>query len=182
MTEMANPFITIGDNFMAESYNGAIAFFASCNAMITMTLPDDIGDNGTFILGTVDGDGNSVFTKAGFMLLNLALVNTEIYNNTIRLIGSNTVGTATFRVYPNIEPFKAWNLLSWVKTSTTGTVTCDIKRVSNGSVIHSNIANPEDLTNESMGLEYIDFVFTLTAVSGNNPILNTIQLILQGGL
>ena len=90
---MANPFVDIGDNFNAEAWNGAILFFASCNPMITITLPDDIGDSGNFILGTTDENNNPLFTKVGFTLLNLALVNTEIYNNTIRLIGSNTTGT-----------------------------------------------------------------------------------------
>ena len=178
---MSNPFINIDDNLNAEAWNGAILFYAACNPTITITLPTDIMDAGNFILGTVDENNNPIFTKAGFMLLNLSLVNTEIYNNTIRLIGSNTTGTATFRVYPNIEPFKNWNLISWVKTATTGTVNCIIKRVSNNTTIDSNIANPKDLTSESMGLEFIDFVFTLTQVSGNNPVLNSIQLALQGG-
>ena len=180
--EVGNPFVNIGDNFNAEAWNGAILFFASCQAIITLNLPGDIGDNGLFVLGTTDQDNNPLFVKVGPMLLHLTLLNTEIYNNTIRLITGQTTGTATFRVYPNFEPFKLWNLLSWIKTSTTGTVTCDIKRVSNNTTIHSNIANPEDLSNESMGLEYIDFVFTLTQVSGDSPVLNTINLQLQGGL
>jgi hypothetical protein len=137
---------------------------------------------GNFLQGTVDENGNMQFLKAGFMLTNLTLVNTQITNNTIQLIAGNTTGTATFRIYPNIEPFKLWNNISWVKSVETGTITCNIHRVSNGTIIDSNIANPKDLTSETMALEYIDFVFTLTAISGNNPILNTINLILQGGL
>jgi len=178
---MSNPFIQIGDNLNAEAWNGAISLFAGIQAMITLTLPDDIGDTGVFVNGTVDENNNPIYVKAGFMLLHLTLVNTEIYNNTIRLISGNTTGTATFRVYPNIEPFKNWNLISWVKTATTGTVNCIIKRVSNNSTIDSNIANPKDLTSESMGLEFIDFIFTLTQVSGNSPVLNSISLKLQGG-
>jgi hypothetical protein len=180
--EVVNPFITIGDNFNAEAWNGAILFFTSGQAWITLHLPDDIGEDGNFVLGTTDQNNNPLFTKAGPMLLHLTLTNTEIYNNSIRLITGNTTGTATFRAYPNFEPFKQWNLLSWVKTATTGTVTCDIKRVSNNSTIHSNIANPEDLTNESMGLEFIDFIFTLTEVSSNRPVLNTLSLQFTGGL
>jgi hypothetical protein len=121
------------------------------------------------------------FLKAGFMLTNLTLVNTQITSNTIQLIAGNTTGTATFCIYPNIEPFKSWNNISWVKSSGTGTITCTIKRVSDGSVIDTNIANPKDLSAEPLALEYIDFAITLTQVSGNNPILNSIQLILQGG-
>ena len=115
------------------------------------------------------------------MLTNLTLVNTQITSNTIQLIAGNTTGTATFRIYPNIEPFKSWNNISWVK-SRTGTITSTIKRVSDGSVIDTNIANPKDLSAEPLALEYIDFVFTLTQVSSNNPTLNSINLVLQGGL
>ena len=118
---MANPFVDIGDNFNAEAWNGAITFFAGCDAVMKMTLPDDI-DGGNFILGTTDQDNNPLFVKAGFMLIHLTLVNTEIYNDTIRLIGSNTTGTATFRIYPNIEPFKSWGSMSWTGTMTTGTI------------------------------------------------------------
>jgi len=177
--EVANPFINIGDNFMAEAWNGAILFFAATNMLLNLTLPADL-DGGNFLQGTVDQNQNMQYVKAGFLLTNLTLVNTQITNNTIQLLAGQTTGTATFRVYPNIEPFKLWKSISWVKSG-TGTINCTIKRVSNGSVIDSNIANPKDLSAESMALEYIDFVFTLTQVSGNNPILNTVNLILQGG-
>lgn len=179
---MSNPFVNIGDNFNAEAYNGAILFFAACQAIIRLSLPADIGDSGVFVLGTSDQDNNPLYVKVGPMLLHLTLVNTQITSNTIQLSGSNTTGTATFRVYPNFEPCKLWNNISWVQSTGAGTVTCDIKRVSNNSTIDSNIANPKDLTNETMALEYIDFVFTLTQVSGNSPVLNSINLVLQGGL
>ena len=181
MMEVGNPFVNIGDNFMAEAWNGAILLFSAMDALISIALPDDL-DGGNFLQGTVDENGNMQFLKAGFLLTNLTLVNTQIINNTIQLIAGNTTGTVTLRVYPNIEPFKLWNSIIWIKSVGAGTITCDIHRVSDGTVIDSNIANPKDLTNEPMALEYIDFVFTLTAVSGNNPILNSIQLILQGGL
>ena len=173
----SNPFIKIGDDLDAEAWNGAILMFASLNPLITFTLPADL-DGGVFSLGSVDGSGNLQYIKAGFLLTFLTLVNTQITSGTIQLAPGQTTGTATFRVYPNIEPLKIWKNISWVKGS-TGTVQCDIHRVSDSSVIASNISNPQDLSSKPMGLEFIDFVFTL---SGTNPALEDITLQLQGGL
>ena len=78
---------------MAEAWNGAILLFAAMDALITITLPHQILMENNFLKGTVDENGNMQFIKAGFMLTNLTLVNTQITNNTIQLIPGNTTGT-----------------------------------------------------------------------------------------
>ena len=172
-----NPYVQIGDNFDAESYNGAIALIAAFKPLFTINLPADL-DGGIFVIGSVDSEENLVYTKAAFMVTFLTLVNTQITSGTIQLLPGQSTGTATFRKYPNIQPLKTWKNISWVAGS-TGAVNCTINRVSDGSVIDANISNPQDLTDESMGLEWIDFIFTL---SGSNPVLENISLQLQGGM
>lgn len=169
---MANPFVEIGDNFYAENYNGAILFFSMLKPQMIITLPDDY-EGAAFLSGD---------NKVAFMNVNLILNDCEIYDNKIRLVTGKTTGTATFRIYPNLAPFKSWDSISWTKTATTGTINCSIYRNSGGSLIHSDISNPEILSDEGMTLEYIDFTFTLTEVSGNRPTLNTVALTITGGL
>ena len=175
-----NPFINIGDDLLAEAWNGAIIMFASCNPQITISLPSDL-DGENFVIGAVDDQGNLQYVKAGFLLTFLTLVNCQISNGTIQLATGQTTGTATFRVYPNIMPLLNWLSLGWV-AGTGGTVTCTINKVSDGSVVLANINNPQNLTSEDMDLEFYDIVFTLTQEAGVNPILNSIQIALQGGV
>lgn len=170
---MANPFLSAGDAFYAESYNGAIAVMALANPEITLQLPADY--DGDIFLENLQ--------KCHFVLVNLILVDTEIYNNKIRLQDGKTTGTATFRVYPNFEPFKRWLQATWTTTKTTGTVACDLRKGTSGeTLVKSNISNPEDLTDDDISLEYVDFKFTLTEVSGNRPTLDTLDLKFQGGI
>lgn len=170
---MTNEFLKAGDDFYAEAYNGAIALFAFGKPEITLELPDDYAE-GTFLQGN---------NKCEFVLVNLILSNTEIYDNKIRLQTGQTNGTAIFRVYPNIEPFKTWLEALWTATKTTGTITCDVYKGTSGETpVKSNIANGEDLSLLDIGLEYVDFKFTLTEVSGNRPTLDTLDLKFKGGL
>jgi len=168
-----NDFIKTGDDFYAEAYNGAIALFAFGKPTITLILPADYTE-GSFLSGQ---------NKCVFVLVNLILVDTEIYENKIRLQTGKTTGTATFRVYPNIEPFKQWLQALWTTTKTTGTVTCDLyKGMSGETLVKSNISNLEDLSLLDIALEYVDFKFTLTEVSGNRPTLDSLELKFKGGI
>jgi len=168
-----NDFIKAGDDFYAEAYNGAIALFAFGKPTITLILPEDYTE-GSFLSGQ---------NKCVFVLVNLILVDTEIYENKIRLQTGKTTGTATFRVYPNIEPFKQWLQALWAATKTTGTVMCDLyKGMSGETLVKSNISNPEDLSLLDIALEYLDFKFTLTEVSGNRPTLDSLELKFKGGI
>lgn len=170
---MTNEFVKAGDDYYAEAYNGAVALFAVAKPEITIELPEDYTD-GEFLTGT---------NKCLFMLVNLILSNTEIYENKIRLQTGQTSGTATFRVYPNIEPFKSWLEVVWVETKTTGTIVCDLSKGTSGETpVKSNIANGEDLSLLPIGLEYVDFKFILTEVSGDRPTLDTLDLKFKGGL
>lgn len=170
---MTNPFVKVGDDYGAEAYNGAIALFAMGNPTITLYLPGDY-DGDTFLAGN---------NKCLFVLVNLILSNTEIYENKIRLVTGQTSGTATFRVYPNIEPFKEWLQALWTATAITGTVACDVYKGTSGeTLVKSGISNPEDLSLLAIGLEYVDFKFTLTEVSGNRPTLDTVELKFKGGM
>jgi|GEM_PF-3146683 len=170
---MTNEFIKAGDDFYAEAYNGAVALFAVAKPEVTIELPTDYID-AAFLAG---------LNKCAFMLVNLILSNTEIYDNKIRLQTGQTEGTATFRVYPNIEPFKNWLEVVWTETKTTGTIVCDLsKGVSGETPVKSNIANGEDLSLLAIGLEYVDFRFTLTEVSSNRPTLDSLDLKFKGGL
>jgi hypothetical protein len=176
----ANPFINIGDDLLAEVYNGGVTFLAAFNPLFTINLPDDL-DGGVFVIGSVDDLGNLSYIKAAFMLTFLTLVNTQITNGTIQLAAGQTTGTATFRIYPNIEPLLNWESISWI-AGTGGSLECTINRVSDSTIIQSNISNPQDLSAEDMGLEFIDFIFTLTQESGVNPVLESVSIQLQGGL
>lgn len=170
---MSNPFIKAGDDFYAEAYNGAIALFTFGKPEITLELPGDYAD-GVFL---------AAVNKCEFVLVNLILSNTEINDNKIRLQTGQTAGTATFRVYPNFEPFKTWLEAVWTETKTTGTIVCDVsKGLSGETPVKSNIANGEDLSLLAIGLEYVDFKFTLTEVSSNRPTLNTLNLKMKGGM
>jgi len=170
---MTNNFIKAGDDFYAESYNGAIALFTFGKPEITLELPTDY-EASNFLSG---------LNKCAFVLVNLILADTEIYNNKIRLQTGKTTGTATFRVYPNFEPLKQWLQALWTATKTTGTITCDVyKGLSGETLVKSNISNPEDLSTSGLGLEYVDFKFTLTEVSGNRPTLDTLDLKWKGGM
>nr|WP_319372442.1 hypothetical protein [uncultured Methanobacterium sp.] len=170
---MTNEFIKAGDDFYAEAYNGAIALFAVAKPEVTIELPLDY-------VGGIFLPGNN---KCAFMLVNLILSDTEIYNNKIRLQTGKTTGTAIFRVYPNIEPFKNWLETLWTETKTTGTIICDVSKGTSGeTLVKSNIANGEDLSLLSIGLEYVDFKFTLTEVSGNRPTLDSLDLKFKGGI
>jgi hypothetical protein len=170
---MSNPFIKGGDDFYAEAYNGAIALFTMGKPEITSELPDDYAE-GVFLTGA---------NKCLFMLVNLILSNTEIYENKIRLQTGQTSGTAIFRVYPNIEPFKNWLEVLWTETKTTGTIVCDLSKGTSGETpLKSNIANGEDLSLLAIGLEYVEFKFTLTEVSGNRPTLDSLDLKFKGGI
>lgn len=170
---MSNEFMKAGDEFYAEAFNGAIALFSFGKPEITLELPDDYSD-GNFAEG---------LEKCYFVLVNLILQNTEIYENKIRLQTGQTTGTATFRIYPNIEPFKEWLEASWAETLTTGTITCDINKGESGETpVTSDINNPEDLSVLDIGLEYVDFEFTLTEVSGDRPTLDSVTLKFKGGM
>lgn len=169
---MTNPYKVIGDNFTAEEYNGAILWFSTMNPSMIITLPTDY-EGAAFLSGN---------NKVAFMDVTLTLSDCEIYAGSIRLVTGKTTGTATFRIYPNISPFKAWSSISWTKTATTGTVACSVYKDSGGTLVHASIANPETLSDEGLTLEYVDFVFTLTEVSSNRPTLDTITLTLTGGL
>jgi hypothetical protein len=170
---MNNKFIRAGDAYYAEAYNGAIALFTFGKPEITLELPGDY-DDGNFAEG---------LKKCYFVLVNLILSNTEIYDNKIRLQTGQTSGTATFRVYLNIEPLKEWLEAAWTDTKTTATVTCDISKGESGETpVKSDIDNPEDLSVLDIGLEYVDFKFTLTEVSGDRPTLDSIDLSFKGGM
>lgn len=170
---MSNPFIKEGDAYYAEAYNGAIALFAFGKPEITLYLPGDYED-GNFALGK---------NKCYFVVVELILDNTEIYDNKIRLQTGQTAGTAIFRVYPNLEPFKNWLEAVWETTNTTGTVICDLNKGESGETfVKSNIANPEDLSILDIGMEHVDFKFTLTEVSGDRPTLDSIDLSFKGGM
>jgi hypothetical protein len=173
---MSNPFMTDEDNFYAEMYNGAIALAVQGEPQITLELPLDY-DGLAFVEG---------LQKCKMVLVNLILTNTIISSNKIALAPGQTTGKARFRVYPNIEPFKEWVSVAFTTTKTTGTVTCTIYKGGDHdtlgtTLVHSNIANPEDLFDESLGLEYVDFEFTLTEVSSNRPTLDTIDIKVQVG-
>lgn len=165
--------MTAGDDFYAEAYNGAILMIAVAKPEITVELPGDF---------PADFD-ISKFNKCPFMLVKLLLVDTESNAGVLRLQTGKTTGTVTFRVYPNLEPFKTWLDIIWTETKTTGTITCDVSKGTSGETpVKSNIANGEDLSLLDIGLEYVDFKFTLTEVSGNRPTLDTIDLKFKGGL
>ncbi|MGB9979362.1 hypothetical protein [Methanobacterium sp.] len=168
---MNNPYMTAEDNFYAEQYNGAIALCILGEPQITLELPLDY-DGHAFLEG---------LQKCKFVLVNLILTNTIISGNKIQLAPGQTTGKARFRVYPNIEPLKQWIHILFTATKTTGTVTCNVynggdKDTLGTTLVKSNISNPEDLSDEAIGLEFVDFEFTLTQVSGNNPTLDTIDI------
>lgn len=169
---MSNPFLTHNEPVYAEKINAALAFYCGGQILIQMSLPEDYND-GNFLSG---------LNKVVMMTVELFLNDTEINSNKIRLVTGKTTGTATFRIYPNIEPLQNWKSIRWTKTSTTGTVTCNIKKDSGVTTVHNNINNPEDLRNEGLILEPVDFIFTLTEVTSNRPTLDTISLELLGGI
>lgn len=174
---MVNPFISKDDYFKAETYNGAAVLWSLGNPEIIMDLPVDY-DGLAFVEG---------LQKVAFILVNLILTNTVISNNKIQLAPGQTTGTVRFRIYPNVEPLKIWNYISFVTTKTTGTITCDIYKGGNHTtqgttLVKSNISNPEDLTDDNLVCEYVDFVFTLTEVSSDRPTLNSLELKLTGGI
>ena len=179
---MTKPFVQIGDNLNAEAWNGSILFMEAFNPIITIDLPDDIDDNGEFVEGTVDSEGNPIYTKAGMMPLYLTLVDTVITSNGLGIeLGSNkTSGTATFRIYPNFEPFKTWNNLRYTYTTGDGTVTCKVYKNFGNTLVDSNYTSMEDLSSKGLVLEYIDFVFTLTKTS-STPQLGWMELVVTGG-
>lgn len=167
-----NPFLKSNDETYVEQINGALAIFALGKPQFIINMPDDYDE----------GDYDEGLNKVGPMVCNLILSNTEINENVIRLITGQTSGTAIFRVYPNIDPFKVWRQILWTKTATTGTITCDLKKDYGATMVNDNIANPANLLSESIGYEYVDFVFTLTQVSGDRPTLDTVEIKFDGGL
>jgi hypothetical protein len=169
--------MTAENNFYAEMYNGAIALCVLGEPAITLELPADY-DGLAFVSG---------LQKCKMVLVNLILTNTIISSNKIQLAPGQTTGKARFRIYPNIEPLKNWVQLAFTATKTTGTVTCSIykdgdKDTLGTTLVHSGIANPEDLTDEGLGLEFVDFEFILTEVSGNRPTLDTVDVKVQVGV
>lgn len=168
--------MTKDDYFHCETYNGAIALYVLGGPLITLELPLDYGG-----LAFLEG-----LQKCEMVLVNLILTNTIISNNKIALAPGQTIGKARFRIYPNLEPLKSWEEISFTTTKTTGTVTCDIYKGGDHenigtTLVHSGISNPENLSDEGLELEYVDFEFTLTEVNGNRPTLDTIDVKLQVG-
>jgi len=174
---MSNPFMTDEDYFYSETYNGAIALSVLGEPAITLELPEDYEG-----LAFLEG-----LQKCKMMIVDLILTNTIINSNKIALAPGQTTGKARFRIYPNIEPLKQWVQFAFTATKTTGTVTCNIykggnKDTAGTTLVQSDIANPEDLSDEGLGLEFVDFEFTLTEVSGNRPTLDTVDVKVQVGV
>ena len=171
-----NPFMTKEEYFRSETYNGAIILPVLGNPLISLSLP-----NGYDGLAFVEGR-----QKCGMMIVNLILTDTIISGNKIQLAPGQTSGKARFRIYPNIEPLKEWVQLAFTATKTTGTVTCDMFKGGDHEdigteLVKANLSNPEDLSDEDIGLEYVDFEFTLTEVNGNRPTLDTVSVKIEVG-
>ena len=111
---MTNEFKDVDSYVFAEELNGMISVISAFQPIITHYFPADY-EGGLFDVGD---------NEVGMMKVNLILDNCEIASNKIQLITGQTTGTATFRIYPNIAPFKKWKSIGWSKTGTTGTVTC----------------------------------------------------------
>ena len=170
---MTNPFLKGGvDTVYAETINDSQLFSYLLNPVINLTLPTDY-DAGNFLINE---------NKAKFVLVNLILSNTQITGNQIALVGGHTTGTATFRIYPNIMPFKQWGNMTWTTTHPgASTITCALYKAFGVTLVDASYTTGEDMSAKGCVLEYVDFVFTLTADGANLPTLNTLTLTFTGG-
>jgi hypothetical protein len=161
---VTNNFVKIGDQFKAESWNGAMMNATLMSPTIVLSLPSDL----------LNGIFNDSEQLVGPCLVTLILSDTEFSTDKtrIQLSSGKTSGTATLRVYPNFEPFK-----KWISISNLNNVPFDIKKNFGQTVVATNATN--DLTNYGLGLEYVDFVFKLS--SGYN-VLTNINLKVKGGV
>jgi len=156
-------FVKIGEDFKAESWNGAMLLTLLMNPIITLKLPADFNT-------AVYGDEEQ---KVGPFLINLILVDCELStdNTQIKLSTGKTTATATLRVYPNFEPFK-----KWISISNSNNVPFDIKKNFGQTAVATSATN--DLTGYALVLEYVDFIFNL---SSSYDTLANITLNVQAG-
>ena len=169
---MTNTFIKDGEDVYAEAINGAQLFMAASTPKVTMVLPTDY-DAATFLAGE---------QKVAFVLVNVTLgTGTSIASNKLTLTGST--GTVNIRVYPNLEPFKSWLNMTWTTTTPgTSSVTCKLYKNFGVTLVDSSYTSGEDMSGKGLGLEYVDFQFTLTADGTNKPTINSLTLQFTGGL
>lgn len=162
-------FLTNGNVFYCEDYNGAILLSSLSSVEVTMNLPEDYPI----------GEWKAGSDLADFIVLITSLNNTtpNIDGSRIELAEGETSGTALIRVYPNIAPFKEWGVVTFGKTTPgASSVVCDLKKDFGNTLVDDNISSGLDLSSKGLSLEYVDFLFTLTADGSDLPTLDDFQL------
>jgi hypothetical protein len=162
----------MGDPFKAESWNGAMINAAVLNPLIKINIPADYPG----------GNFSDETQKVGPMLTTVILTDTAIVNNKITLADGKSVGTARIRVYPNFEPFKSWKTFTTPALDVGENVTCEVyKNFGTTDVGAITVGSEVDISNLGLGLEYVDFVLTLTKAGSVIPIVDYVKISALGG-